>query len=256
MIRQLLAAFRFQSALARRSVDTLHICVTTPLFTAVILMITQSGGRTDLVPYAVVAPTLMSLWTFGLSLAGEIIFDDRVLGTLEGQVAAPAPFSVTVLGRMCVVTVAGLASFAEAWLTVAALSGHWPEIPHPLVLLAGVLVTGLATAGTACLLAPLFVLSSSARTLQNTLTYPFYLLSGVLVPVSFLPDWLQPLARAVFLFWSADLLRESFAVPAVADVLPRLATILVLGAAGYGIGMILLSRVVGHVRRTGTLSHT
>ncbi|MDT8912746.1 ABC transporter permease [Amycolatopsis sp. PS_44_ISF1] len=256
MIRHLGSAFLVQCRLARRQPDMLQVLVTTPLFTFVILAFTEAAHRPDLAAYGVVAPTLMALWTFALSTAGNIITDDRMLGTLEGQLAAPSSLFVTVLGRMCAVLLIGLAVFAEAWLTAGLTFGRWLAVPHPGVLAACVLVTGVATAGTASLLASLFVLTPSARTVQNTLTYPFYLLSGVLVPIGFLPDWLQPLARVVFLYWSADLLRDSLATPAVLDVLPRLGVMLGLGAVGYAVGMALLHRVVQHARRAGTLSHS
>ncbi|WP_431776345.1 ABC transporter permease [Streptomyces cucumeris] len=255
-MRLFLNGFLFQLRLSRRSPDTFLVCVTAPLLTTVFLSINAYTGRHELTSYAVVAPTLMSLWALALSVAGSALTEDRDLGTLEGQIAAPAPMALTFLGRMCSVVVVGSMAFAETWLVAGVLFGRWIALPHPVVSVACLLATALATAGTAGLLSPLFVLTPSARTLQNTLTFPFYLLGGVLVPVSVLPQWLRPASYAVFLSWSADLLRDSLATDPVSRPALRLLAVLALGAAGYGMGMLLLHRVVLRVRRTGTLTRT
>lgn len=255
-MRLLLASALMQLRMSRTSPDTLQACVLAPLLTIVFLTISQYSGRASVAPFAVVAPTLMALWTTGLSTAGQMITNDRNLGTLESVLATPASLPVVLLGRMCAVTVMGLVAFAESWLAAGIVFGRWLAIPHPFVLLAVLAVTGLAEAGTAGLLSPLFVLTPSARTVQNTLSYPFYLLSGILVPITFLPGWLQPIGRVVFLSWSADLLRASLARPPVTELVPRLAVTLLLGAAGYAVGVVLLMRVLKAVRRSGTVVHT
>lgn len=127
------------------------------------------------------------------------------------------------------------------------------DIEHPLVFALTVLVTAFAAAGTATIMASLFIVTRSARTFQNSLSWPFYVLGGVLVPVSFLPDWLEPLSAVVFLSWSADLLRASLAPEAVHDVGSRLAVIVLLGACGFAIGFALLARMIHQARRTATL---
>lgn len=254
-MRLFATAVRMQLRLARSSPDTFLVCLTAPLLTVVFLAVSDSAGRTDLSPYAVVAPTLMSLWMLSLFTAGELISEERAIGTLEGLVAAPASLGVVVLGRLCAVTAIGLVAFAESWLTAGLVFGRWLALPHPVATLACLLVTGPATAATASILSSLFVLMPSARIVQNTLSYPFYLLSGVLVPVSHLPVWLRPAARVVFLSWSSDLLRDSLAPAPPAYLLPRLVVIVALGAAGAALGLALLHRVLTTVRRLGTLSH-
>ncbi|MFE6739698.1 ABC transporter permease [Streptomyces tubercidicus] len=253
-MRIFVTAVRFQLRLIRRSPDTIQVCVTAPLVTLVVMAISEHAGRADLSPYAVVAPTLMSLWLLALYTAGELISEERALGTLEGLVAAPVKLGTLVMGRLCAVTAVGMVAFAESWLMAGVAFGRWLALPHPWVTVACVLATGLATAGTASILSSLFVLMPSARIIQNTLSYPFYLLGGVLVPVSFLPDWLRPASQVMFLSWSADLLRDSLASGPTSHVVPRLAVILGLGAVGAAIGLFLLHRVIHRVRRIGTLS--
>ncbi|WP_405773762.1 ABC transporter permease [Streptomyces sp. NBC_00859] len=251
-----LVSLRFQLRLAPRSRSALQVWFTAPLFTTIFLSIAEHAHRQDITSYAVVAPTLMGQWALTLGVAGEIITDERNQGTLEGLTATPGRLSVVVVGRICAVSLMGLVAMAESWTVAGVFFGRWIAVPHPVVLALGSLATAAAMAGTASILSPLFVLIPTARTVQNTLNYPVFLLSGVLAPVSTLPAWIRPASHVVFLSWSADLLRRALSGAAVDHVAGRIAMIAVLGMAGYLTGAVLLARVLRRVRRTGTLSHS
>jgi ABC-2 type transport system permease protein len=113
----------------------------------------------------------------------------------------------------------------------------------------------VAIAGTATAMSAVFVLARTARTFQNTLSYPIFLLSGAFVPVDLLPGWLQPLSRLVFLSWGTDLLRDSISPQAVPSVAARLAVVLGLGAGAFIGGMAMLDKFLDRVRALGTLDH-
>ena len=248
------SAFRFQAALAVRTPDTAHVLVTAPLYTIVFLAISEHAGRADLAPYSVLAPVLMSLWSLALLTASDLISRERSRGTLEAMVATPASFAVVLVGRISAVTTVSLVSFVESWLVAYLLFGRLVHVDHPVTLVCCLMLSALAMAGTASTISALYVLLPTARTVQNTLTYPFYLLGGILVPVSFLPVWIQPFSKLVFLSWSADLLRSSLSPKPVVDELFRLSAIAVLGAAGCALGAFLIRRILRRVRLTGTLA--
>jgi ABC-2 type transport system permease protein len=86
------------------------------------------------------------------------------------------------------------------------------------------------------------------------MNYPFYLLGGVLVPLSFLPFWIRPAGRLIFLSWSADLLRDSLRAGPVDNVALRYAVVLGLGLAGLIAGKVVLKVVLDRVRSQGTLA--
>lgn len=255
MTSGLWAGFRFQAQLLRRSLDDLNMLVTAPLFTLVFLAITRHAGRTDLAPYAVLAPALIVLWRVALVIAGEIIDRDRGNGSLEALIATPARFAGVVTGRIAAVMLLGLAGFGESWLTAWLGFGVLVPIRHPAAFLVTLVATALAMAGTASMMSALFVLTRSARAFTNSLSYPFYILGGVMVPVSFLPGWLEPLSRVVFLSWSADLLRDALSPAGIPYLLPRLGMVLLLGAAGYLTGLVLQHRAVARLRRTGAIGY-
>jgi ABC-2 type transport system permease protein len=254
-VSTLLVGFVFEVRVLRRSFGEMIALVTAPLMTLVFLAITRHAGREDLAPYAVVAPALIVLWAVALLIAGEIISRERENGSLEALVATPASLAAVVTGRIAAVTLLSLFGFVESWLAAWLVFRVSVPVWHPVVFGAALVVTALAMAGTASMMSALFVLARSARAFQNSLNYPFYVLGGVMVPVSFLPGWLEPASRVVFLSWSADLLRDALAPAGVPHLLPRLGAVLGLGLAGYATGLWLLRRAVDRLRKTGSLHY-
>ncbi|WP_125775324.1 ABC transporter permease [Antribacter gilvus] len=228
---------------------------TAPLTTAVFVTIFLHAGRGDLTAYGVLAPALIALWQMSLQTAGELIAKDRENGSLEALLAAPAPFAALLGGRVLAVVAVSLVAFAEAWAVGWALTGSPVDVAHPWVFLLVLGLTALAMTGWAGVMACVFVLARSARTFQNSLSYPFYVLGGVLVPVSLLPTWVEWPSRLVFLSWSSDLLRDALAAGPVVGLGARLAAVVGLGAAGYVVAHGLLGRTLQRVRRTGSLAH-
>lgn len=226
-LRTMLAACRLQYAESRRQPAHLMALATTPLFTAMFLSITLHAGDPRAVVYAVIAPGLINLWFLSLDLGGESVSRERWQGTLELLFAAPASLAAVVFGR--VLAVAGMAglTFLEALL--------------------------VARIGFGVTLAGLLVLSREVLLFQNSLTYPFYILGGVLVPLSLLPGWVQPFGRLVFLSWSSDLIRDAIDRPAVPGWPWRLAVIALLGAATLAAGQAVIRRVTNRARRTGSV---
>ena len=135
------------------------------------------------------------------------------------------------------------------------LFGVRVEVHHPELLAATLALTVLATSGAGVIMASVFVVARSVRNFQNALTYPVYVLAGVLVPVSLLPDWVEPFSRAIFLSWSADLLRDALQPAAVGSAGARLAAVAALGIANFAVGYAALTRMLRRVRASGTLGH-
>lgn len=253
-MKTFLAACRFQLVFSSRQPDTVHVLATSPLFTLVLLSIAAHSQRPDFAVSAVLAPVFMSLWTLALFTAGDIISEDRSRGVLEAIVATPARFVTVVLGRLCTVTLLSLVSVGESWLVARLFFGISLGVVHPVVFVMCLVVSALAMAGTASILSALFVLMPSARIVQNTLSYPIYLLGGLLVPVAQLPEWVRPLSHLIFLSWSADLLRSSVS-GSINGWGAAVATIAALGLAAAGVGAVLIGRILRRVRRTGMLAH-
>ena len=249
------AGVRLQLAIFRRGLDYFLALVTVPLFTIAFLAITRHAGRPDLTSYAVLAPAIVAVVGMAILTSGEVVSDDRAHGRLELALAAPSPFPIIVLGRVVTVTIVSLVAVLEAWLVAWVVFGVTVPVPHVAAFIGTLAVTALAVAGTALLMSAVFVAARSARTFQNTISYPLYLLGGAFVPVSLLPGFLQPLCRIVFLSWATDLLRSCLAAGAVVNFWPRLGAIAGLGLVGFVAGCVVLVYVMNRARATGRVGH-
>lgn len=246
---------RLQWDWIRTSSDYWMVTLTNPLTAVVFLAIMREAGRDDLLAHAVLAPAFLGMWAMALFVAGEIVEGERWLQTLALSISSPASFGQAVLGRIATIVTLSLIGFPSSWLVAWALFGVPIPVHHPGAFVLGLAATVIAVSGHALIMAALFALARSARIFQNTMSYPFYVLGGILVPVSFLPQWIQPVSNAIFLKWSADLLRDSLSAAPVASVASRVAVILGLGVAAFGVGVVLLRRIVDRLRVLGTVTY-
>jgi ABC-2 type transport system permease protein len=247
------AGARLQLASMRRTPEQLLVLLTTPLFSAMFLAIAVRSGSRLILANAVFAPALMALWMLAVGVGGGLIVSDRWAGVLEQLLAAPSSLVVLMAGRIGSTLGIAALSLVESLLMGRLAFGVSLRPYHPVLLVATVLVTLVAQVGTATMFASLFVLSRSALLFQNALSYPFYVLGGVLVSVDFLPAWLQPVSRVVFLSWSADLLRDCVGRPgAVPDWWWRLGAVAGLGLLAFAVGAAFMGRISRRVRLTGS----
>ena len=256
MIRLCWRSARYQVLFLRRQPGNLLPLVNIPLFTAAFLAITQHARRSDLAAYAVIGSGVIGIWSTSLYVSGEIIESERWLGTLEGIVATPAPLPIVVLGRIAAVTGISFIGLGESALVAWACFGVRITVYHPVLFACTLASAALAMIGTATVMSGLFVLARSVRTFQNSLSYPFYLLSGAVVPVALLPVWVRPLSRVVFLSWVSDLLRDSMRPGVAQRPGPRLGMVLALGAVGFAVGFWAINRILHRMRHLGVVGQT
>ena len=254
-MRAFRAGARIQLSFFRAYPDALIPFFTAPMFSVIFQMIFHHAGRQDLTSYAAVAPVFIALWWMALFNSGWTITIERWNGTIEMLVAAPSSFAAVIFGRITTTTLAGVISFAETWL-VARLFGTTITIHHLWPFAATVVVTLAAMAGTATAMTSLFVLARNAVTFSNSASFPFYVLGGILVPVSVLPHWIRPLSTIVFLSWSADLLRAALRPTPMHHFAFRLGMVAFLGACGLAVGVYSMRVILMRVRASGELSTT
>ncbi len=253
MFRLLMVVARMQLRMTRRNVEDLFPILTIPLSSAIALAILQSSGRDDLAGYALVAVGLMSIGQMAFFVGSEILATEREGQTLELIVASPTPFYIPLLCRITVLTSLGVVGFAEAWILARVVFGVHVRVPHPTLFATAIMLTVVASACTALITSTVFCFGRTTRTYQNAISGPLYLLAGVLVPVTFLPWFIQPVSRAIYLYWSAGLLREALAESAPEHTAWRLVAIVLLGGAGGGAGAWLSERLLTHLREEGRL---
>jgi ABC-2 type transport system permease protein len=253
LLRLVVATALAQVRMTRRNIEDLHPLLTNPLITLVSMAVVLHAGRADLAGWALVASALMTIGGMSVLVASEVLSRDRYGQTLELAVASPAPYFLTLLVRILLLTTISLVGFVEGWLIARVVFGVHVAIYHPWVLSVTLLLTILAASGTSLVTSALFCFGRTTRTFQNTITGPLYLLGGVLVPTTFLPDWLEPASRLVFFFWSANLLRASLLPADPQGVLVGLVAIAVLAIVSGVVGAVIMRRMLDHLRREGRL---
>ncbi|MHB6904021.1 MULTISPECIES: ABC transporter permease [Streptomyces] len=253
-LRVMAAAAKVQWNTSRRAPEHMSILITAPVMSVIFLSIVRYNDRDDLVANAVIGTGLFGIWFVAVDVAGGVIQNERWMSTLDLVLAAPRAFALVVCGRILPVMLIGAFTLMESWLVATAGFGAHLSVRHPGIALAALIVTLLATACTATMLATFFVISRDTTIYQNALSYPFYILGGVVFPLSVLPDWIQPVGRVVFLSWSADLLRDSLSGDEVHDVVPRLGAVAGLGAVALLLGIVLIRKAADRARRTGMVS--
>jgi len=172
------------------------------------------------------------------------------------RLSSPASYVIVLATRILVLTSVGLIGFLESWLIVRLIFGVHVTIFYTEVMAATVIAATFAATATSVVTCALFSLARSTRTFQNAINGPLYLLGGVLVPVTYLPTWLQPISRGVFFYWAADLLRGSLFPTRPEGVVMGLSAIVALGVLAGAIGVFLVRVMLDHLRRDGTMSLT
>ncbi|MGW7573346.1 ABC transporter permease [Streptomyces sp. NPDC054765] len=221
-----------------------------PLYCVVFFTVLRHHHHEELATQAAIGAFLMSMWAHAVFVAAEVVDDDRHEGTLEPSMLTPGAYTAALAVRVFSTTALAIPVLAEA-LFIARFGFGFPvtlgSVPLSLVT---VVLTTVGVAGAALLVSCLMVLVRGARTLQNALTYPVYLLGGLILPASTLPEPLRWIARAFFLSWSADVLR---ALPAAGAPAPlgSLGVLALLVAAQVLVGFLALRRVLTAVRAGG-----
>ena len=247
---------RTQLRLSWRNVEDLLPVMVMPLLTFASMAIFLDAGRLDLIGHALTACTLITVGQMGFFVGSELVSADRRDQLLELMVAVPTAYSITLAIRVAVITALGLLGVAEGWLIVRVIFGVRVLVAHPGVLLLTLLSSVAAASGTAILFSALFGLARTTRTFQHAMNGPLYLLGGVLVPITFLPRWLQIFSPFTFFYWSAGLLRDSFRAGEVDRLWLRLGIVAAFGVLFGAIGIAVVSRMLYRLRRDGALGLT
>lgn len=246
-------AVLLQARLILSTPETLFPVLTVPLLSIVSMAIFIHGGRPDLVGFSIIASVVMTVGQMGFFVGSEIVAAERRNGILEVALGTPANYTPQLVARVFVLSLAGCTGFLASW-TIAWLIFHVAvPIAHPAVFVAAMLATCLSTAFASLLTGAVFCFGRTARTLQNAIAAPLYLFGGALVPLAYLPPWMQDAGRAIYLSWAADLMRDAMQSGPVESVSYRLTLVLFLGGALGTFGCVLLGVMLRNLRAKGSL---
>ncbi|HYY75839.1 MAG TPA: ABC transporter permease [Gaiellaceae bacterium] len=230
------------------------VTLITPVIVATIAFyMFRAGEQEGTLLYAALGAGLMGVWSSVLFGSGGAIQWERWMGTLEILVAAPAPL-LLVLAPLTVATAAfGLYSLAATVLWGRLLFGIPFELEHPLLFALALPATVIGLGLLGLVLAASFVLYRQASALSNLFEEPVWLVTGLLVPVSLLPGWIEPLSWILAPTWGVRAIRES---ALGGDPLTAIGMCLALATVYLAAAALLLRHFERRARERATLSLT
>ncbi len=179
------------------------------IFASIAFFLFEAGGQPGTLLYAALGAGMMGVWSSTLFGSGGAIQWQRWQGTLELLVGAPAPFILVLLPITLASATVGVYAIAGTLVFGRIFFGVPLDIVHPLALVAAIpsMLIGLGFLGL--LLATTFVLYRHANALSNLLEYPIWLATGLLVPLAFLPVWVEPISWVLAPTWGVRAIREA-----------------------------------------------
>ncbi|MEV6394678.1 ABC transporter permease [Streptomyces sp. NPDC051907] len=245
---------RAQGVILARSPGLLATLAVIPLYSFVFFHFLQRHHREDLATTVALTAFAMSLWAHSVFVAAEVVDDDRADGALELSLLTPGRYLVSLMVRIFITTALALPALAEVVLIGRGVFGLDVTLRSPGTALLVVALLAAGCASSALLVSGLMLTVRGARTLQNSLTYPFYLLGGLILPVAQLPEPFRQLAHGFFLSWGTGLLRDAAAGP-VPHAGQRLGVLCALILAQTLLGVVLLRHVLTSIRSGKAILH-
>jgi ABC-2 type transport system permease protein len=225
-----------------------------PLFFAsAALLVYRQTKDPNALAYAALGAAGIGTWSAIATSASFALQRERWFGALELLVATGTPLPVSLISITGAMATAGLYSLVATLLWGRFVFGIHFVIANPAVFALTIVATVLGLAMIGFLLAVTVVRYRTAWALGNLLEYPGWLICGFLVPVSLLPGWAQPIAKALAPTWGMAAMRN-----AAAGQSPwrNLAICLGLGVAAAIIGALAASWLLRSARNHATLALT
>ncbi|KUJ69267.1 hypothetical protein ACZ90_13065 [Streptomyces albus subsp. albus] len=244
----MIAFVQLQWLLLVRSPRLLATLVLVPLFSVVFFTTVDSYEAPELAGTVALTAFLMSMWSQAMFVAAEVVDNDRWDGTLEPSLLTPDAYVRSLVIRVCTITALSVPVLVEVIAIGRAGFGFPLPVHRPLTALAAAMLLVVGTAGAALLVSAVMILVPGGRSLQNALTYPFYILGGLILPVASLPAPVEWLSRIFFLSYGAQLLREAMAGTGPTGP-GGFALLAALSLVQLAVGVSLLRRALSRTRR-------
>ena len=210
MTRILLNGLRIQFLLMSRSIGELVSLTLGPVVYATIAYyLFGTDSDPEVLLTASLGATVMGIWSSVAFTAGGAIQLQRGLGTLELLVAAPVPFGAVLAPIAVAASALGVYCLAATLLWGRLLFGIPLHFEHPLLFALSLPVAVVAIGMLGLILAATMIYYRAALFLSASLDYPVWLVTGLLVPLSLLPGWVEPISWVLAPTWGMRAIRES-----------------------------------------------
>jgi ABC-2 type transport system permease protein len=251
---EFLTGLRMQVRLATAVPYNYIPAIVQPVAYLVILRGTRNMSRPATADELVIGVGLLAVWGTVLWTCGMMLRWDAATGVLNNVLATQIRPWLLLLGRG-----AGAGCFAVVAITCSlgvtlVITGtHLSGVIAADTLIAAPL-TVISAAGLGLLFCSSLITSRRALRNLEILTYPFFIISGLLVPARSLPCPLNYAWIVIPLQWISRMLQGLASVDVARTALAA-AMWLLLSIAYYCVGCWLLRRALERLRRTGTIEH-
>ncbi|GAB2593551.1 hypothetical protein Aab01nite_36000 [Paractinoplanes abujensis] len=211
----------------------------------------RAGGEGHRLLEAAVGAGVMGVWSSVLFGSGGAIQNQRWQGTLEMIMLAPRRPVLVILPITIATGLTGIYALLATLAWGRLLYGIKLDFAHPAAFVVAAVVCVVALGMFGLLLAATFVLMRNANALANTLEYPVWLVSGMLVPITVLPSWTGPIAAILPTTWGARALREA---TSGGPVWPSVGICLGISLLCLALGGLALTHVERRARVAATLA--
>jgi ABC-2 type transport system permease protein len=224
-----------------------------PLFFGTTVFLLFRAGSMDQATMlsAAIGAGVMGVWSATSTTAAFVLSQERSQGTLELLVASPSPLPAVILPITLSMATIGAYSLGATVLWGWLAFDITVTIAHPLTFAVAVVVTVVGVGMLGFILALSTVRYRAAWALGAALELPVWLVCGLLVPVSELPGWVQPISWLLAPTWGMQALRSAALGQEAALAL---AACLGLAAAYGGIGIVLSHHLVRSARVHASLA--
>lgn len=194
-----------------------NVVFMSPLFNVIITyFLFQRSGLPNFGEQVVAGSALMTLWYTILWSSATDVARERWMGTFELLLICPVPFPVVLLGKILGNALLGALAVLLSYGYARVLFGVTLTVAAPLPFLLTLAGAAFSFIGFSLALALLFTLSRQANNVASGLSYPIYLVSGLLFPLPVLPLWALPFGLAMPLAWAREAVRWASTGPAAA----------------------------------------
>jgi ABC-2 type transport system permease protein len=195
--------------LSRSAFDMLNAAFWPLVFATIAYYLFRNGNQSQTLFEASLGATVMTMWaTVGVGASGAIQWQRR-LGTLEFLLGAPTPFIVLLAPLTISFAMLGIYSLVATLLWGRLLFGMHVDLVHPVLFVLSIPAAIFAIGMLGLLVASVFVLYRAGAHLGNSLEYPIWLATGLLIPLALLPGWVTPISWVLAPTWGMRALRES-----------------------------------------------
>lgn len=254
MTRAFLSGMRIHLVMfSRNPFDISGVLLWPVMYASIAYYLLDAKEDPELLLSASLGAAVMLMWSLVVIGSAGALEQQRWLGTLELLVAAPVPFAI-VIAPISIASGAVGAYALLATLTWGTLLFDVPlAIAQPFAFAIAVPACVVAIGMLGLVMAATFVLYRAAFSLGIAMQYPVWIATGLLVPLSVLPDFIGPVSWFLAPSWGFRAIKES----ALGETpWPDIGMCLVVSAAYFAIGSVCLRAFVQVARARATLKLT